>query len=244
MHLYPLDTDVAIDVSKLPFEHLIALLLSMMILFAVVFINGFSFKWGEKEVIIGGIRRLMAKKDEDIRLKEDLKKFTDDVDHEVEANLYDLIEEMDARIERFALLEHCYFTFQKFNSIVKSELYKRVRRNNLRERLSLESREKYIEKLMRDIETRYELLQAKIAGVKCGDTYESFAVIRNNVQRELSYFFDQAVHIMIGGYKKKIEKYEKTKGRFRTNSARKFCCDDRIEKNKGYIESLLGEKPV
>jgi hypothetical protein len=42
--------------------------------------------------------------------------------------------------------------------------------------------------------------------------------------------------------RKKIEKYEATKPEFKIADARKFCCDDRISKNKRYIEDLMGKE--
>jgi hypothetical protein len=145
---------------------------------------------------------------------------------------------MDTRIEHIALREHCYFTFEKFNNIVKSELYKRIRRNNLRERLAAENRDKYVAKLLRDIEDKYQLLQAKVSGVKCGDTYAQFPAIRETVKSELYSFFDNATGIIVSGYKRKIEKYNGTKDQFHTLAARKSCCDDCIAKNKAYIKNL------
>ena len=164
------------DVGKMPFEHLIAALSFLLVLITVIFMNGFSVKLGEKEVHIGGIRRLLAKKDEDTLLKEELKRFSDDVDYDAEADLLDLIEDLDSKIETLAISEHCYFTFEKFTSIFKNELEKRVRRNNLKEKLAETSRDKYTAGILRDIEEKYELLQAKIAAVKCGDSYQKFDV--------------------------------------------------------------------
>jgi hypothetical protein len=239
--MYVLQAAITADLGTMPFEHLIVILSFLLVLIAVIFINGFSIKLGEKEIHIGGIRRLLAKKDEDILLKESLKRFSDDVDHDIVADLYDLIEDMDSRIERLALTEHCYFTFEKFQNIIKSELYKRVRRNNLRERLSVESREKYVTRLLRDIEEKYQLLQAKVSGVKCGDAYTQFPTIRETVKSELYAFFDNAIGVIVSGYKRKIEKYNETRDQFKTCVARKFCCDDCIAKNKVYIRNLTGE---
>jgi hypothetical protein len=229
------------DIANMPFEHLIAVLSFLLVLIAVIFINGFSLKLGEKEINIGGIRKLLAKKDEDTLLKESLKRFADDIDHDIEADLYEMIEDMDTRIESITLTEHCYFTFEKFQNIIKSELFKRIRRNNLRERLSAESREKYVTKLLRDIEEKYQLLQAKVSSVKCGDSYAQFPAIKETVKSELYSFFDNAIKIIVSGYRRKIEKYENTKGQFKTASARKFCCDECITKNRQYIKNLAGE---
>jgi len=134
---YLLSTNVNVDVDKLPIEHLLIIVLSLLIFIVIIFTNGFSFRFGEKEINIGGVLRLLSKRDKDTLLKESLKKFSDDVDHEVTANLYDLVEEIEDNLrEPLIQGEHCYFTFEKFSSIVKSELYKRIRRNSLWEKLS------------------------------------------------------------------------------------------------------------
>jgi hypothetical protein len=236
--MYLLQAGISMNVDKMPFGHLIAVLLFLLVVFGLVFINGLSFKIGNKEVNIGGIRRLLARKDEDVRLKENLKRFSDDVDHEIEADLYDLIEDMDVRIERVLLREHCYFTLDKFSAIVKKELYKRVRRNNLKEKLAEDSIDKYVDRALKNVEERYALFQAKIAGIKCGDTYSGFSDIKAAVRQELLNWAKEASNILVAGMKKKIAKYEDSKDSFKTSSARKFCCDDCIAKNNIYIERL------
>ena len=212
---------------------------SVLILATIVFLNGFSIRLGEKEVNIGGISRLLEKRDKDAHLKESLKKYTDDVDHEITANLYDLVEELEDNLDpSLTLGEHCYFTYEKFSAIVKSELYKRIRRNNLWEKLSESSRDKYVNTILRDIEKRYGLLQAKASQVKCNDTYAEFASIKEPIRGVLIKFFDGTIEILVAGMGKKIEKYENTKAEFKTAAARKFCCDDCIAKNQLRIKRL------
>jgi hypothetical protein len=148
------------NVNELPENHLLIIALFALAVVAIAFINGISIKFGEnKEINFGGILRLLAKKDEDTLLKEELKKFSDDVDHEVTANLYDLVGELEEHLEPPLVMgDHCYFTFEKFSSIVKSELYKRIRRNSLWEKLAA-GRDSYIIAILKDIETRYDQLQ-------------------------------------------------------------------------------------
>jgi hypothetical protein len=242
--MYLLQAGITMDVDKMPFEHLIAVLLFFLLVLCMVFINGVSFKLGDKEINIGGVRKLLARKDEDTRLKESLKRFADEIDHEIEADLYDLIEDMDVRIERVLLQEHCYFTLDKFSAIVKKELYKRVRRNNLKDKLSEDSIDKYVDKALKAVEERYELFLAKVTNVKCGDKYSGFHDIKKAVRQELLLWAKEASNILIAGMKKKIAKYEDSKKSFRTSVARKFCCDDCIAKNKNYIKNLIGEEIV
>lgn len=241
IHLYLLETNVNVDVDKLSIEHLLIIVISLLAFTTIVLLSGFSLKLGEKEINIGGVQRLLAKRDKDTLLKEALKKYTDDIDHEITANLYDLVEELEDHLGPPLIMgEHCYFTFEKFTSLVKSELYKRIRRNNLWEKLSDAGRERYIATILRDIEKRYVLLQAKVKQVKCGDTYAEFTDIKEAIRSVLIKFFDGTAEILIAGMEKKIEKYEKTKEEFKTAAARKICCDDCIEKNKGRINKLTG----
>jgi hypothetical protein len=81
-----------------------------------------------------------------------------------------------------------------------------------------------------------------VANVKCGDTYVDFDVIEAAVKQEILGFVSDTISILVSGMKKKIEKYEATKPEFKTTDARKFCCDDRISKNKRYIEDLIGRE--
>jgi hypothetical protein len=233
-----LQSGISVDVTNMPFGHLIAVLSFLLVMMVMVFINGITIKIGTKEINIGGIRKLLAKKDEDMRLKETLKRFSDEIDHDIEADLYDLIEDMEFRIERVLLREHCYFTLDSFVSIVKKELYKRVRRNNLKDKLAEDSKEKYVAKMVHEVEKRYELFQAKVSGVTCGDRYTEFAVIKDAIRNELCLWAKDACTVLVLGMKKKIEKYEASKDEFKTAGARKFCCDHCIEKNQAYIEHL------
>jgi hypothetical protein len=134
------------------------------------------------------------------------------------------------------------FSFGEFVRPVQEELKKRIRRNNLKERMSGESREKYADKILRNIKERYTAFQYKAANVKCGDIYADFDVIEAAVRREIAGFVNDAIDILVSGMRKKIEKYEAAKPEFKTIDARKFCCDDRIGKNKKYIEDLTGRE--
>lgn len=233
------NTNINVDVDKLPIEHLLIIVLSILVFIVIIFTNGFSFRLGDKEINIGGVLRLLAKRDKDTLLKESLKKFSDDVDHEVTANLYDLVVDIEDNLEPNLMMgEHCYFTWEKFSSIVKSELYKRIRRNNLWVKLTEFGREKYINQILSDIGRRYKLMQEKASQVKCGDKYLDFTEVKPAIRDILFKFFDGTVEILVNGMRKKIEKYEKTKPEFKTAEAKKICCDDCIEKNQARIDKL------
>jgi hypothetical protein len=236
--MYLLDANIDLDFTDMSFEKMLLLIAFGAFVIIIIVINGITLKWGDKEFNFGGMRKKLAKRDDDTLLKESLKRFSDDVDHETEADLYDLIEEMDGRIENVLLGDHCYFTLDKFSAIVKKELYKRVRRNNLKDRLSEDSIEKYGDKILKDVEERYALFQAKVAGAKCGDQYSQFGKIKESVRQQILLWTTNARDILIRGMEKKITKYEATKDQFNMAGARKICCDDCIAKNKVYIERL------
>jgi hypothetical protein len=243
--MYLLQTSViTVDYNRLALPHLIAfvaIIFAALLVLVIIFTYGVTVEWGNKKFSIGGIKRLLARKDADARIKEGLKKFTDDVDREAEADLYDLIEDMDSRMEHVLLKEHCYFTLDRFVAIAKRELYKRVRRNNLKERLAEENIDRYTDKVLRNIETRYDVFQLKLSGVKCGESYEKFPVIKEAVRKELLLWANGARAVLINSMKKKIEKYEAANPEFKTAEMRKFCCADCIVKNKAYIKNLIGE---
>jgi len=238
MDLYLLEADVKLDVANMTLEHLFIVCSFLLVVIAIVFINGFSIKLGDKEFNVGGIQRLLARKDEDMLLKETLHEFSEKVDREVNGNLYDLVDSLNYEIEGIAVKEHCYFTFEKFLSIFKSELEKRVRRNNLKEKLAKTSRENYIATIMGNIESQYGKLQTKVSNLICGESYKDFSVIKDAAQKLLNKFFDGTKYILVEGCRKKIKKYTDERSRFKTVSARKSSCDYPIEKNEGYIRDL------
>ena len=237
-----LQTAVTVDITK-SFEYTAAFLVFLLLFTAIVLTTGFSLRIGKREFCIGGLRRLLMKKDRDVLLKEELCQYAEHVDNDTASNLYDLIEDLDGKIKLLPQSEHCWFTWEKFNSVIKNELYKRVRRNNLKEKL-MERRESYIAGLLREIEKKYEMLRGQVALNKCSESYEEFSSIRKPVREMMEEFFDKAKEALVCGCKKKIQKYNETKERFRTADAKQFCCLDRIEKNKGYIRGLTGKEPL
>jgi len=238
MNLPLLTADITVDVARMSIQHIIVICSFFLMLITIIFINGFSIRLGDKEINIGGVTRLLARKDEDILLKENLHRFSEEVDHDVNGELYDLVDNLNYKIEGIALNEHCYFTFEKFISIVKSELEKRVRRNNLKQKLAKTNRDNYVNSLMRNIESQYEKLQAKVNNLNCGEVYADFSVIKDAVRNILYMFFDGSKAILIEGCRKKNKRYNEYKSKFKTASAKKSSCEYPIEKNEGYIKDL------
>jgi len=238
MNLHLLEANVTLDVNNLPVDLAVIILSFIIVVVAIIFINGFSIKIGDKEFNVGGIQRLLARKDEDMLLKETLHEFSEKVDREVNGNLYDLVDSLNYEIDGIAINEHCYFTFEKFIAIFKNELEKRVRRNNLKEKLAKINRENYTATIMGNIESQYKKLRTKVSNLTCGETYAEFSVIENAAQNILNKFFDGTKYILIEGCRKKIKKYNEYRDKFKTISARKLSCDHPIEKNEGYIRDL------
>ena len=239
MIFYLLETNVNMNVHELPKDILLIIILSIVVIFTVVLFNGIHIKFKESEINLGGVYRQFAKRDKDIIMKEDLKKFSDDVDHDTVSNLYELVEEIEEHFEHPLVQgHHCYFTFEKFSSILRSELYKRIRRNNLWEKIIETGKEAYINNIIRDIKIKYEAFQANANSVKCCDKYANFTDIKNDIRAALEKFFNRTTEILIAGMKKKIKKYKESEGEFKTATARKICCDDCIDKNQKRIDKL------
>lgn len=238
MYLPLLDANITMDVASMSIEHILIVCSFLLVLIAIIFINGFSIRLGDKELNIGGVLRLLARKDEDVLLKENLHKYSEDVDHDVNGHLYDLVDNLNYQIDGIAIKEHCYFTFEKCLSIFKSELEKRVRRNNLKDKLSQNSRENYTANIMSNIESQYGKLQVRVSNLSCGESYADFSIIKDSLQKLLNKFFDNSKTILIDGCRKKIKIYNEYKDRFKTIGARKASCDFPIEKNERYIKDL------
>jgi hypothetical protein len=208
----------------------------------IVTINGIRIKLGpEREFNFGGVRGLLAKKDEDVYLKENLKRFTDDVDHEIQADLFEFVEEIDRLLEKVLVNKHCYFTMEKFSNIIKRELQKRLRRNNLREKLLENNRDYYIEDILKNVEKNYALFQKNVAATSCDDKYADFPFVKDAMGNVIGQFYDYAKKRHIEGWRKKRAEYKKEAPNFKTVSGREFCCDRPDLKNKGYIESFTGK---
>lgn len=243
--MWLLGTGISMDVAALPYSHLvtIVLFLSVVVVAVVVavLINGFSIKLGEKEVNVGGIRQLLAKKDEDTLLQQSLKNFADEVDHQATADIFDLVDEIDVCVEKILVNRHCYFTVERFYDLIKRELSKRVRRNSLRERLSEETMDAYINKVLKDIQEKYDFFQERVKTADCDDAYADFSMIRGAVRDELAAFYSGAKAKLVAAMKKKIKRYNEDIPKFKTEPARRFSCIEPIERNRRYIKELTGE---
>jgi hypothetical protein len=221
------------------FEKLVAILIFATVVFTVVFVNGIDLKLGDRELMVGGvIKKLIAKKDMDILVKERLKKQSDEIDHDMIADILDLAEEMDNRLERALINRHCVFTLDKFIGIVKKEIHKRIRRNNLKIKLCEHHKDQYIAKILKEVKEQYQMLQIKALAADCHDKYGDFVLIEDEVSKSLADFCDQAKVIIINRLKEKISLYETARQEFKIPEIIKTACDIPIAKNQKYIGDL------
>jgi hypothetical protein len=225
-------------VEQLPFEHLLVIVLCFIIAIAFVFINGISLKLGDKEVAIGGLKRLFAKRDADVFVKERLKKQIDEIDESMTADVSDLIDAMSFKFEQLLVNKHCWFTMDKFIGLIKRALFKRVRRNNLKIKLCESNKAKYVEQILGEVKAEYRILQIKAAAVQCHDQYMEFTVIEPEVREVLGTFFDETHKIVISKIREKIKLYEIAQSEFKTPELRKQSCDIPIQKNRQYMTNL------
>ena len=232
MHLL----QISAAIQDIPFNSLLAILSFGAIALAVVFIHGITLRLGEKEVNIGGLKSLFAKRDADIAVKDQLKKQIDEIDDEMLADVQDLIDVMN--FEEALINHHCWFTLDKFVGLIKKELYKLVRHNNLKVKLCGENKEQYVSRILSDVREQYHILQLKADAADCHEQYGDFSLIEEKAKKEIGCFFDESKKIIIRHLRGKIALYEKNQEQFQSKELRKQSCEIPLEKNKKYIADL------
>lgn len=183
----------------------------------------------------------MARKGEDTKLREYLKRETDEIDKEIINNIEDVVDDICYHADDFLpnLSDHCYFTVEKFTSIIRQVLYRRVRRNNLKVRLAEQSKMKYVSKIVNEVEEKYIGLQAMAKNTRCGnELYPPFSVIQKDVIDYVERFFNEAQRYEIEGIEKKIALYEKYADKFSLKDVKKTSIDEPLEKNRAYLKGL------
>lgn len=232
-------SDILNFLSSIPQTNLIVYTSIIFCAIIVIFINGIHVKLGSKEIWLLGIGAKLSARDNDMNLREFLKKQTDEIDKAIINDIDDIVDEIEYKMDNILGDEqHCWFTYSRLVTIIKQELYKRVRRNNLKVRLCESTKEKYIERIVNNIREKYDLLQAKSEKVSCGDVYPSFHKIEDQVYKIVENFFDEARSLEIAGISAKIKIYEDVRPKFKTKSMRESSCDEQIAKNKKYLENL------
>ena len=216
----------------------ILLFIILLLVIAYVFIIGIPFRIKGESHYMGGLKNIFKNRDEDVALKEALKKQIDEIDNSMESNLYDLIDSKGLEFEKLLIEKHCSFTLDKFIWILKEVLIRGVRRNNLKEKLCESSKVTYINKIIVDVSSRYENLRAKAKLAKCEDQYEDFCIIEKNVRTILEEIFDSMKEEVLTAINKKIALYEETEKQFNVKEIAWQACQIPTEKNKKYKSNL------
>jgi hypothetical protein len=174
----------------------------------------------------------------DVFIKERLKKQIDEIDEEMGADLLNLVDAMNTQFEQILLGKHCWFTLDKFVGLIKKELIRRVRRNNLKVKLCGINKEKYILQIMTQVKEQYKVLQLKAADADCADLYTDFSQIEEAVREVIGAFFDETKRIVMSRIESKIKLYETAREEFKTAELRKQACETPLSKNRDYIKHL------
>jgi hypothetical protein len=212
-----------------------------MSLILLICFSGIALKIGDKEINIGGIFRIMRKREEDRELRESLKNKTDEIDKECLAYIRDEIEGIADSITMHLLAEHCPFSLAKLGSIVKRELYSRVNHNNLKEKLATENIGDYINRILKKVEEQYGILRYQAARAQCHEQYEEWKEIKGPIEQEIKAFMAKEREYVVKYIKQKIQLYNETRPLFKTKRETQNSCDRQLAKNKAYLERLNGK---
>jgi hypothetical protein len=215
----------------------IGLVLLLMAVAAIF--SGIHLKIAGHAIGIGGIRDILFKKrDEDRAIRENLKKEIDEIDHEARADMFDLVYTVGIDFEKLLVDKHCHFSMDAFRDILKDELNKRVRRNNLKKKLVEQNVEQYIKSILTAVSEQYGTLQKKAVLAQCAEQYPDFSEIESGVKDILRKLFDDMKKALIKRCNEKIVQYEKTRKSFQDQNLAIEACDEPIERNRKYIEDL------
>jgi hypothetical protein len=219
------------------------------ILGVIIFLlrHGFKGKFGPLE--IGGLRDEMVGKikearEEEIKTSEDndlgieLKKFTDEVDANLRADLIAKIEEMDHKVNDFFAGSECEFPVFRFMGAIKKELYNRVNYNDLKNRLKASGREAYIKRLKNDIQNEYDHTYRLTLNLKCGFKYPPFSNVEYQLLAAVDWVMAEFLNIEKSRIREKISKYEEYLPLFKTNMRRVRHVDIPLKRNQDYLTAL------
>jgi hypothetical protein len=224
-----------------------------LIVFAVLgvlvflLLHGFKGKFGPLE--IGGLReeldsKIKEAREEEIKIREDndlgieLKKFTDDVDNNLYADLISKIEEIDKKVNGFFAGTECEFPVFRFMGAIKKELYNRVNYNDLKNRLRTSGREAYIKRLKDDIRNEYDHVYRLTLNLKCGIKYPDFSVVEQQLFSAVDWVMAEFLNIEKARIKEKIDKYEEMHSLFKTDIRRVKHVDVPLKRNQEYLAAL------
>jgi hypothetical protein len=236
--------------SNLPIYGWIFLTLIILAVLAVIvflLLSGFKGKFGPVE--IGGLREEMDSKirqarEEEIKIREDndlgieLKKFTDEADENLHADLIAKIEETDKRINEFFIGSECEFPIFRFMGAIKKELYNRVNYNDLKNRLKTSGRDAYIKRLKDDIRNEYDHTYRLTLNLKCGIKYPHFSIVEQQLFSAVDWVMAEFLRIIKNRIEEKISKYKAYQPLFKMEIRREKHVDIPLKRNQGYLADL------
>jgi hypothetical protein len=215
----------------------------------VVFLlqRGFKGKFGPVE--IGGLReevdeKIRMAKEEEAKIREDndlgaeLKKFTEEVDANMYADLIAKIEEIDRKVNAFFVGSECEFPVFRFMGAIKKELYNRVNYNDLKNRLKASGREAYIKRLKDDIRNEYDHTYRQTLDLKCGLKYPDFSIVEQQLFAAVDWVIAEFLRIIRFRIEEKIAKYKEYQSRFKTEIRMVKHVDVPLKRNQEYLAAL------
>jgi hypothetical protein len=216
-----------------------------MIIFLLL--RGFKGKFGPVE--IGGLREELDEKikearEEENKIREDndlgieLKKFTDEIDENLHADLIAKIEEIDKKVIGFFAGSECEFPIFRFMGSIKKELYNRVNYNDLKNRLKTSGRDAYIKRLKEDIRNAYDHTYRLTLNLKCGLKYPAFPVVEQPLFSAVDWIIAEFLNSERFRIKEKITKYEDVRPLFKTDARREKHVDIPLKLNRDYLAAL------
>jgi hypothetical protein len=224
-----------------------------LIIFAVLgvivflLLRGFRGKFGLVE--IGGLReeldgKIKEVKEEEAKIREDndlgaeLKKFTDEVDENLHADLIAKIEEIDKKVISFFAGSECEFPVFRFMGSIKKTLYNRVNYNDLKNRLKTSGRDAYIKRLKDDIRNEYDHTYRLTLNIKCGLKYPEFSVVEQQLFSAVDWVMAEFLRILKFRIEEKIARYKEKQALFKTEIRRIKHVDIPLKRNLDYLAAL------
>jgi hypothetical protein len=210
-------------------------------------LRGFKGKFGPLE--IGGLHeeldgKIKEAKEEEAKIREDndlgaeLKKFTDEVDDNLHADLIAKIEKIDKKVINFFAGSECEFPVFRFMGSIKKELYNRVNYNDLKNRLKTSGREAYIKRLKDDIRNEYDHTYRLTLTIRCGIKYPEFSIVEQQLFSAVDWVMAEFLRILKFRIEEKIAKYKEEQALFKTESRRIKHVDVPLKKNQEYLAAL------
>jgi hypothetical protein len=236
--------------SSLPLYGWIFLTLIIFAALGVVIfllLRGVKGKFGPLE--IGGLReeldgKIKEAKEEEIKIREDndlgmeLKKFMDEVDANLHADLIAKIEEIDRKVNAFFAGSECEFPVFRFMGSIKKELYNRVNYNDLKNRLKTSGREAYIKRLKDDIRNEYDHTYRLTLNLKCGLKYPDFSIVEQQLFSAVDWVMAEFLRILRARIDEKISRYKEDQPLFKTEIRRIKHVDAPLKRNQDYLAAL------